>query len=49
MKVVSDFCWVCKNLDRTQSTGDVPVCSIFAVDEKIATEGDCPDFDDLES
>lgn len=50
MKVISDdACWVCKNLDRNQSTGDIPVCSILAVNEKIETKGKCPDFEDLES
>jgi hypothetical protein len=49
IKVISDTCWVCKNLDRDQSTGDIPICSLLAVDEKIETEGRCPDFEDLES
>jgi hypothetical protein len=49
MKVISDRCWVCKHLDRNQNTGDIPVCSILVVNEKIETEGVCPDFEDVES
>ena len=49
MKVISDACWTCKNLDLRESTGDIPVCSLLVVNEKIKTEGRCPDYIDLES
>jgi hypothetical protein len=49
MKVISDACWTCKNLDRWESTGDIPICSLLTVNEKIKTEGFCPDYKDLES
>jgi hypothetical protein len=48
MKVISDACWTCKNLDRRESTGEIPVCSLLGINEKIKTEGICPDYKDLE-
>jgi hypothetical protein len=49
MKVVSDACWTCKNLDKRESTGDIPICSLLIAGEKIETEGLCPEYKDLES
>ena len=49
MKVFSDACWTCKNLDRRESTGEIPICSLITANEKIRTEGICPDYKDLES
>jgi len=48
MKVISDVCWTCKNLDTRQNTGDIPVCSLLVINEEIKTGGLCPDYKDLE-
>jgi len=38
-----------KTFTETKVLNDILICSILAVDGKIETEGDCPDFQDLES
>ncbi|MCW4022687.1 MAG: hypothetical protein ACOWW1_07280 [archaeon] len=49
MKIICDACWTCKNLDRRESTGEIPVCSLLVIGEQIKTEGICPDYKDVES
>ena len=44
MKVISDACWICRNLDKEASKKDEPICSF--PDEEIETEGMCPLFED---
>ena len=49
MKVISDACWICKNLDKEASKKDEPICSLLIAfpDEEIETEGVCPDFEEM--
>ncbi len=46
MKVISDACWICKNLDKEASKKDEPICSLLLPDEEIEIEGVCPDFEE---
>ena len=51
MRVISDACWICKNLDKEARGKDTPLCSLVIAfpDEELETEGVCSDFEDEET
>ena len=39
--VVSDACWICKNLNKEVSSKDTPICSLVNPDDEIEIDGTC--------